>query len=60
MKEYDQFTAFINDDQGNVLPITVNGTGTINGSNLSETGTFIVVVDNQQYNGTWIRNSVKQ
>ena len=57
---YDQFTITDTDPTLGTIVMIVNGTGTINGSNIIESGTLSTVIQGQTYNGTWSGNLVKQ
>lgn len=54
-----QFSGAVNTTAGTVVAF-FNGTGTLNGSNLTESGTFTMVVQGNNINGTWSTNLVKQ
>jgi hypothetical protein len=57
---YNQFT--ISEDIPNlgVVVFLFNGIGTLNGSNLNESGTVSTVIQGTTYSGTWSTNLVKQ
>lgn len=57
---YNQFTETITDPTLGTVVFIFNGTGTINGTNIVETGTVSTIVQGQSYNGTWSTNLVKQ
>lgn len=57
---YSEFTQTENDPTLGAVVIIFNGTGTLNGTNLTETGTLRTVVLGVAYNGTWSSNMVKQ
>ena len=57
---YNEFTITDTDPTLGTIVMIVNGTGTINGSNIVESGTLSTVIQGQTYNGTWSGNLVKQ
>lgn len=57
---YNQFTVTENDPTLGTIMLIFNGNGTINGSNIIESGTLSTVIQGQTYNGTWSSNLVKQ
>jgi hypothetical protein len=52
-------TEYDPDTQTNIV-YTFNGTGTLNGSNLIQSGTVRTVAVGSIFNGTWSSNTVKQ
>lgn len=56
---YNQFSGAVNTTAGTVVAI-FNGNGTLNGTNLNESGTFTMVVQGVSYSGTWSTSLVKQ
>ena len=57
---YNEFTETIDDPTYGTIVFIFNGTGTINGSNIIESGTVSTVIQGQTYNGTWSSNLVIQ
>ena len=57
---YVQFTEIQQDPTYGAVTITLNGVGTLNGSNLTESGTFTTIVQGTALDGTWSSNLVKQ
>lgn len=57
---YNQFTEVINDPNVGDIVLIINGTGTVNGSNIIESGVLYTIVQGVTYNGTWSSNLVKQ
>lgn len=57
---YVQFTEIQQDPTYGAVTITLNGVGTLNGSNLTESGTFTTIVQGTSLDGTWSSNLVKQ
>lgn len=57
---YNEFTQVVNDPSLGDIVIIVNGTGTANGSNITESGVLYTVIQGVTYNGTWSSNLVKQ
>jgi hypothetical protein len=57
---YNQFTETINDPDLGDIVLLINGIGTLNGSNLNESGTVSTVIQGTTFNGTWSTSLVKQ
>ena len=57
---YVQFTEIQQDPTYGAVSITLNGVGTLNGSNLTESGTFTTIIQGTALDGTWSSNLVKQ
>ena len=57
---YVQFTQIQQDPTYGAVTITLNGVGTLNGSNLIESGTFTTIIQGTALDGTWSSNLVKQ
>ena len=57
---YVEFTQTEQDATYGTIVETYNGVGTLNGSNLIESGTVVGVVQGVSVNGTWSSNLVKQ
>ena len=57
---YVQFTEVQQDPTYGAVTITFNGVGTLNGSNLNESGTISMIVQGTQLDGSWSSNMVKQ
>lgn len=56
---YDQFSITENNPTGTVVFI-LNGTGTLTGTRLTQSGTIKTVIQGTTYSGTWSSSSVKQ
>jgi hypothetical protein len=57
---YTEFTITDNVPNVGAIVYILNGTGTLNGTNLIETGTLKAVIQGTSYSGTWSTNMVKQ
>ena len=57
---YNQFTETTTDPTYGTIVFIFNGIGTINGTNIIESGTVSTIIQGQSYNGTWSGNLVKQ
>ena len=57
---YVQYTEVQQDPTYGAITITFNGVGTLNGSNLNESGTFTTIIQGTPLDGTWSSNMVKQ
>ncbi len=57
---YVQYTETYDDPTLGTVVYTLNGVGTLNGSNLTESGTLNMVAQGISYPGSWSTNMVKQ
>lgn len=57
---YVEFTKVGQDATYGAIPITFNGVGTLNGSNLIVSGTCTAIIQGIVVDGTWSYNAVKQ
>lgn len=57
---YSEYTATVEDPTLGTMVWIINGIGTINGSNILESGTVRTVIQGSTYYGTWTSNMVKQ
>ena len=57
---YVQYSETFEDPTVGTVVYTLNGNGTLSGSNLVETGTLNFLVQGTSYPGTWSSNLVKQ
>lgn len=57
---YDQFTETYTDPTFGPVTFIFNGTGSISGSTINESGTLKTTIQGVQYNGTWTRTLKKK